>query len=56
MHSQMYTIICGDLNLVLNPQVDRDKYKHINNPKSKKLWLELMKTFDVKDPFRLLQI
>ena len=53
-NDQIYTIICGDLNLVLNPQLDSYKYKHINNPKSRKLLLELMEIFALKDTFRLL--
>ena len=48
---QMYTIICGDLNLVLNPHLDCDKYKHINNPKSRKELLEILEIFDLKDTF-----
>ena len=27
-----YTILCGDLNLTLNPNLDCDNYKRINNP------------------------
>ena len=52
--NQMYTIICGDLNLVLNPQLDCDQYKHVNNPKSRDTVIELMNTFDLKDTFRLM--
>ena len=28
-------IICGDLNLVLNPDVDTENYLHINNPRAR---------------------
>ena len=51
---QMYTIICGDLNLVLNPDLDCDKYKHINNPKSRQKLFEILEIFDLKDTFRQL--
>ena len=28
--NQIFTIICGDLNLILNPQLDCYLYKHVN--------------------------
>ena len=34
--TQNYTIICGDFNLILNPDIDSFNYKHINNPNSRK--------------------
>ena len=52
--NQMFTIICGDLNSVLNLQLDCDQYKHVNNPKSCDTVIELMKIFDLKDSFTLL--
>ena len=30
-----YTIICGDFNLVLNPDLDSHNYKAINNPRAR---------------------
>ena len=30
--SETYTILCGDLNLVLNPKLDSNNYMSINNP------------------------
>ena len=29
-----YFLLCGDFNLVINPDLDSDKYKNINNPQS----------------------
>ena len=52
--NQMFTIICGDLNLVLNLQLEYDQYKHVNNPKSCDTVIKLMNTFDLKDTFRLM--
>ena len=46
------TIICGDFNCVLNPQLDYHNYKAINNPKAREKILELMNTKDLVDPFR----
>ena len=40
--NQIFTIICGDLNLILNPQLDCDLYKHVNNPKARNSVIELM--------------
>ena len=52
-NQQAYIMVCGDLNLVLDPLLDCDQYKHINNPKSRQLILEIMNTFNVSDTFRL---
>ena len=46
------TIICGDFNRVLNPEVDYYNYKAINNPKAREKILELMNTKYLVDPFR----
>ena len=50
---QTYILLCGDLNLVLDPLLDYDHYKHINNPKSRYLLLEIMNSFNLRDTFRL---
>ena len=34
-NEQMYTLICGDFNLVLNPAMDTHNYLHINNPNAR---------------------
>jgi len=33
-------IICGDWNLVINPELDTQNYVHINNPKARKVVLD----------------
>ena len=47
---QTYVLLCGDLNLVLDPLQDSDHSKHINNPKSRHL-LEIMNSFHFKETF-----
>ena len=37
-----YNIICEDINLVLSPDLDSYNYKHINNPKARKIILKMM--------------
>ena len=49
----MVTIICGDLNLILNPELDCNQCKHVNNTKSHDTVIELMNTFDLKDTLEL---
>ena len=46
------TIICGDFNCVLNPELDYYNYKVINNPKAREKVIELMNTKYLVDPFR----
>ena len=46
------TIICGDFNCVLNPELDYYNYKSINNPKAREIVLELMNTKYLVDPYR----
>ena len=50
---QTYILLCGDLNLVLDPLLDYDHYKHINIPKSRYLLLEIMNSFNLRDTFCL---
>lgn len=40
-----YVIMCGDWNLVLNPDVDTQNYLHINNPKARQVVLNLIKEY-----------
>ena len=47
-----YTLICGDFNLVLNPDLDSYNYKHINNPRARQMVLNMMSEFDLCDVFR----
>ena len=52
-NTQTYTMILGDLNLVLDPSLDSDQYKHVNNPKSRNVLLHIMNVFNLVDSFRL---
>ena len=36
-------IICGDWNLVQNPDLDTQNYVHVNNPKARKVVLDLIR-------------
>ena len=49
-----YFLLCGDFNLVINPDLDSDKYKNINNPQSRKLLLNSINGNNWKDIFRQL--
>ena len=53
---QTYELLCGNLNLVLDPLLDYDHYKLINNPKSRNLLLETMNSFHLKDIFRFFPV
>jgi exonuclease III len=46
--------LCGDWNLIQNPRLDTFNYKNINNPRARDKVLKLMETFDLKDPWRVL--
>ena len=45
-------IICGDFNLTLNPNIDCFNYKHINNPKARKIITNMIKENNLFDTFR----
>ena len=47
-----YNIICGDFNLVLNPDMDTHNYNAINNPRARQKVLTIMKNYDLCDVFR----
>ena len=49
-----YCIICGDFNLVIDPNKDSYNYKHINNPQARNYLIDSMNTFGLKDAFRVL--
>ena len=49
-----YAIICGDFNLVLDPNKDSFNYANINNPKARTAALELMNELDLLDVYRTL--
>lgn len=45
-------IICGDYNLVLDPSLDYDNYKRINNGKARLKLLNHIQNRQLFDPFR----
>ena len=47
-NNQSYVMLCGDLNLVIDPSIDCDQYKHINNPKSRETIIEIMDSFNLR--------
>ena len=44
--------ICGDYNLVLDPNMDSYDYKHVNNPKARDKLLGKIYEKNIVDPFR----
>ena len=51
---QVHLIVCGDFNLVLNPELDSFNYVNINNPRSRQCVLEMLQLHNMKDAFRYL--
>ena len=51
-NKQDYLVICGDFNLVMNPNLDSYNYVSINNPKSRNLALQILETYNLTDVFR----
>ena len=49
-----HIILCGDLNLTLNPSLDNENYKHINNPCARNKLLDLMEKHQLCDIYRKL--
>jgi exonuclease III len=47
-----FVIISGDLNLVQDSYQDYDNYKHIGNPKSRKIVLEMIEKYNLVDHWR----
>jgi len=46
-------ILCGDWNMVIDPKLDTYNYLHINNPKARKVMLEIIKDdLGLIDPWR----
>ena len=46
-------IICGDWNMIIDPDLDCDNYKHINNPRARSVVREWLDLFDFIDAYRL---
>ena len=38
--SETYCLLCGDVNLVLDPKLDSKNYVKVNNPKARAILLE----------------
>ena len=47
-----YNVLCGDLNLVLDPNIDSQNYLHINNPKSRSEMLKIIDDDNLVDIYR----
>ena len=47
-----YILLSGDLNLTLDPSLDCDNYKHINNPGARKELLEIIEKQNLCDVYR----
>ena len=51
---ETYTIVCGDFNLVLDPNLDSNNYMSVNNPQSRSKVLQTIENSKLCDAFRLL--
>ena len=51
-NQQDYLIVCGDFNLVLNPELDSFNYVNINNPRSRQCVLDMLKLHNMRGAFR----
>ena len=49
-----HIVLCGDLNLVLDPKIDCSNYVSINNPKARQTLIEILALQNLKDVFRYL--
>ena len=49
-----YYILCGDLNLALNPNIDTYNYLHVNNPNARDKIFEIMEDLQLVDYYRIL--
>ena len=47
-----YNVFCGDFNLVLDPKMDSENYKNINNPKARQVVLNIINDYNLIDAFR----
>ena len=51
-NSADYSIVCGDFNMVLNPELDTYNYLYINNPKARTAVQNMIDSEDLIDIFR----
>ena len=47
-------IICGDFNLVMDPDIDTENYKQVNNPKARIVVKDLLEELEYMDAWRIL--
>ena len=47
-------IICGDFNLVMDPDLDTENYKQVNNPKARIVVKDLLEELEYMDAWRIL--
>ena len=47
-------IICGDWNLIIDPELDCENYKHVNNPKARAVVKDLLDELEIMDAYRLI--
>ena len=52
--NQHHTLICGDFNLVLDPTLDSEFYKHVNKPCARNQLLRTISTLSLIDIYRTL--
>ena len=52
--NETYSIICGDFNLTLDPNIDSNNYVNINNPWARSKVLDIVKNLKLSDAFRLI--
>lgn len=44
-----YVILCGDWNLVINPELDTNNYLHVNNPRARQVVLDIIEEDNFMD-------
>ena len=44
--------MCGDMNLIMDPKLDTYNYTTINNPKSRKVVIEMLESLEISDIYR----
>jgi len=52
-YANPHCVICGDFNLVQDPDKDTFNYINVNNPRARAKILNLMESFDLCDPWRI---
>ena len=47
-----YTVLCGDFNFVMNPELDTQNYLHINNPRARCALQNIIESENLVDIYR----